>query len=468
MGESKGPIAALFPLIPRCLLLNMGRTWTYNEVLLPGQREPLGVLQTLIESRLFSEYGIYESEEGVRFAGNRAIAVSVDRQQVMLQGLKEDQCFPVDDPFKQVEQALALIPLERWTAYGYVSFDCVRYYYPYEKAIAGPLLYFFVPATEVIIRPDEILVRTLESPEPICKLLQQSGALRPQRWTTPEWVTDQNQYQTQVETLQAAIHRGELHKAILSRSVQLKGNLDVLGTYILGHQQNQAIRSYGLHLPGVHLPSGVEVRTVGFSPEILMQLSHHPLKGRMLRTNPVAGTRPRGETPEADELLKRELFADAKEVKEHALSIWLVQDEMQKVCTPGTVQVVDFMQVKQYRWVQHLSSQVQGQLCENQSLWDALKVLFPGVTVSGIEKDVAIAWIDRLETEPRGIYAGAIGWINSQEEADLAIPIRSAYQYGERVYLNAGAGIMAESIAQNEYIESVNKMNTMLTNLVLE
>lgn len=461
MGESKGPIAALFPLIPRCLLQNMGRTWTYNEVLLPGQREPLGVLQTLIESRLFSEYGVYQSGEVVRFAGNRAIAVSVDLQQVTLQGLVEDRYFPVDDPFKQVEQALASMPLEQWTAYGYVSFDCVRYYYPYRKAIASPLLYFFVPATEVIIQPDRILVRTLDSPEPVCTLLQESGGLKPQRSTTPELeFSDRDRYQTQVEALQGAIHQGELHKAILSRSVKLKGNLDVLGTYILGNQQHQALRSYGLHLPGI--------RTVGFSPEILMQLSHDRLKGRNLMTNPVAGTRPRGDTPEADERLKRQLFADAKEVKEHALSIWLVQDEMQKVCTPGTVKVVDFMQVKQYQWVQHLSSQVQGQLRSNQSLWDALKVLFPGVTVSGIEKEVAIAWIDRLETEPRGIYAGAIGWINSQEEVDLAIPIRSAYQYGEWIYLNAGAGIMAESIAENEYIESVNKMNTMLTNLVLE
>lgn len=461
MGQSKGPIAAMFPLNPHCLLPNMGRTWTYNEVLLPGQREPLGVLQTLIESRLFSEYGVYQSEEELRFAGNRAICVSVDLQQVTLQGLVKDRYFPVDDPLKQVEQMLASIPLDDWTAYGYVSFDLVRYYYPYQKAIAGPLLYFFVPATEVRIRPDEILVRTLESPEAVCKVLQKSQDLRTQSCPTPEWVfTDQNHYQTQVETLQKAIHQGELHKAILSRSVKLKGNLDILGTYILGNQQNQAIRSYGLQLPGV--------RTVGFSPEILMQLSHHPLKGRRLITNPVAGTRPRGETLEADEQLKRQLFADAKEVKEHALSIWLVQDEMQQVCTPGTVQVVDFMQVKQYRWVQHLSSRVQGELAQDRSLWDALKVLFPGVTVSGIDKEVAIAWIDRLENEPRGIYAGAIGWINSQEEADLAIPIRSAYQYGEWIYLNAGAGIMAESIAHNEYIESMNKMNTMLTNLVLE
>lgn len=126
------------------------------------------------------------------------------------------------------------------------------------------------------------------------------------------------------------------------------------------------------------------------------------------------------------------------------------------------------MQVKQYRYVQHLSSRVGGQLKPGKTLWDGLKVLFPGITVSGIDKCRALEWIDCLEAEPRGLYARGIGWINSQGTADLAIAIRSAYQYDDFIYFNAGAGIVAESVPQNEYLESVNKMNTMLTNLVLK
>lgn len=94
-------------------------------------------------------------------------------------------------------------------------------------------------------------------------------------------------------------------------------------------------------------------------------------------------------------------------------------------------------------------------------------MLFPGITVSGINKRSALEWIDRLEDEPRGIYAGAIGWVNSKGESDLAIAIRSVYQYGNLVHLNAGAGIIAESVPEKEYVESVNKMNTMLSNLVM-
>jgi salicylate synthetase len=111
---------------------------------------------------------------------------------------------------------------------------------------------------------------------------------------------------------------------------------------------------------------------------------------------------------------------------------------------------------------------VGGELQPGKTLWDALKVLFPGITVSGINKQGALEWIDRLETEPRGLYAGGIGWINSQGTADLAIAIRSAYQYDDTIHFNAGAGIVAESVPESEYLESVNKMNTMLTNLVLK
>ena len=118
--------------------------------------------------------------------------------------------------------------------------------------------------------------------------------------------------------------------------------------------------------------------------------------------------------------------------------------------------------------MQHLSSRVGGQLKAGNSSWDALKVLFPGITVSGINKVQAMKWIDRLEDEPRGIYAGGIGWIDSSGAADLAIAIRSVYQYGDSICLNAGAGIVAESVPDKEYIESVNKMNTMLTNLVFK
>lgn len=430
---------------------------TYEEMFVPAHKQPLILLQNLLDAKLFSNYVMYQSENEVRIAGNALAEVSVSTQAVSFRSQDQTRLEPISDPLKQVESALASLPIENWTAYGYVSFDIARFYYSYSKAIQQPLLYFFVPETELYITPKGVRIRSIKSLAKVREALFFDGQLKDYVPTLPVIdFADKEQYQNQVDAVIQAIQSGQLHKAIISRAVKVKGNMDVLGTYAVGMRSNNWARSYCLRVG--------DVSAVGFSPEILMEVSANGL----VVTNPLAGTRPRAKNLEEDALLKNELFTDAKEVKEHALSIWLAQSEMLSVCLPETVQIFDFMQVKQYRCVQHLSSRVGGQLRPGKTLWDALKVLFPGITVSGIDKARALEWIDRLEDEPRGIYAGGIGWVNSAGAADLAIAIRSAYQYGDCIYLNAGAGIVAESVPQKEYIESVNKMNTMLTNLVLE
>ena len=430
---------------------------TYHEMFLPGQRDPLLLLQNLLQAGIFSDYVMYENENEVRIAGNALAEVLVSEQAVESKCLGQHRSEPVTDPIKQVESAFASLPIENWTAYGYVGFDISRFYYPYSKGIDQPLLYFLVPETELYITTKGVHIRSIKSPARVQEALSADGHLK-EYVATPPVVdfTDNEEYQGRVDALIKAIERGELHKAIISRCVKVEGEMDVLGTYALGSKSNNSARSYCMRVG--------EVSAVGFSPEILMEVS----ADGFVVTNPLAGTRPRGSNSEEDARLNNELFTDAKEVKEHALSVWLAQSEIASVCLPETVQIFDFMQVKQYRCVQHLSSRVGGQLKPGKTLWDALKVLFPGITVSGIDKTRALEWIDRLEDEPRGIYAGGIGWVDSNGASDLAIAIRSAYQYGDHVCLNAGAGIVAESVPQNEYIESVNKMNIMLTNLVLK
>jgi salicylate synthetase len=429
----------------------------YHELFVPVQRDPQSLLQNLLDIGLFSTYMLYHSENEVRIAGNALYTISVSSEAVSCHSKGQTQSQPVTDPLKQVESVLASLPIEDWTAYGYVGFDLARFYSPYNKAIQQPLLHFLIPETELHVSPKGIRIRSVKSLTKILEALSLDRPLKGYIATPPEInFNDQEHYQAQVGKLIQAIQTEQLHKAIIARSVKVTGRMDVLGTYCLGTENNNAVRSYCFQFE--------DVSAVGFSPEILMTVD----TDRFVITNPLAGTRPRADNLEQDEQFNRELFTDAKEVKEHALSIWLAQDEMSEFCLPHTVRVFDFMQVKQYRWVQHLSSRVGGQLQPGKTLWDALKVLFPGITVSGINKQRALEWIDRLEQEPRGIYAGGIGWVNSQGRADLAIAIRSAYQYGDAVYLNAGAGIVAESIPQNEYLESVNKMNTMLTNLVLK
>lgn len=429
----------------------------YHELFLPTPKDPQSLLQNLLDIGLFSNYMLYQSDRETRIAGNALANIAVSAETVTCNYMGQSQSYPVTDPLKQVEAVLGSLPIENWTAYGYVGFDITRFYSPYNKAIEQPLLQFFIPETELHITEKGIRIRSVK---PLMKIIEALAIDSPLRsyTATPPVVdfADREHYQTQVRKLIQAIQEGKLHKAILARSVKVKGEMDLLGTYCLGSQSNNSARSYCLHMDNVS--------AVGFSPEILMTVD----RDRKVITNPLAGTRPRSQNLEEDQQLNGELFTDAKEVKEHALSVWLAQDEINSVCDSDTVRVFDFMEVKKYRCVQHLSSRVGGELKSDKTLWDALKVLFPGITVSGIDKQSALVWIDRLESEPRGLYAGGIGWVDSQGTADLAIAIRSAYQYDDCIYFNAGAGIVSESVPETEYLESVNKMNTMLTNLVLK
>ncbi len=429
----------------------------YRETFVSGKRNAVVVLQNFLQAGIFSNYVMYEKDNEVRIAGNELARVSVSKTAVCLEGIGKSSSQPASDPFKQVGELLGSLPLKNWIAYGYVAFDMAGFYSSYSKAIQQPLLYFLVPETELRFTAEGVHVKSTSSLAQIRELLSIDGKL-------PDYVpvsldedcTDCENYSHRIERLIEAIQKDELHKAIISRPKKLIGNLDVLGTYAVGAKANNSARSYCLNIG--------EVRAVGFSPEILMKV----YKDGFVVTNPLAATRPRGRSSEEDARFNNELFTDAKEVKEHALSIWLAQNELASLCLPETVRIFNFMEVKKYRCVQHLSSRAGGQLKPGNRSWDALKVLFPGITVSGIDKQKALDWIDRLEDEPRGIYAGGIGWFDSNGEADLAIAIRSVYQYGHEIYLNAGAGIVAESVPRNEYIESVNKMNTMLTNLVLQ
>ncbi|YAF94026.1 MAG: anthranilate synthase component I family protein [Nodularia sp. CChRGM 3473] len=429
----------------------------YQEIFISGKRNPIVVLQNLLQSGMFSQYMMYAGENEVRIAGNELAKISVSQDAISMKYVNDIYSELVTDPFKQVDKLLSYLPIRNWTAYGYIGFDIVRFYSSYSKAIQQPLLYFFIPETELRLTEEGIYLRSIKSLDRIQKVLSIDSQL-PNYLPVSIEVNDADReiYQNRIATLIKAIQKSELNKAIIARSLKITGDLDVLGTYVVGSQINNSARSYCLNIK--------DVQAVGFSPEILMQVC----RDGSVVTNPLAGTRPRGENPEQDLRLNDELFTDAKEVKEHSLSVWLAQTEMASLCLPGSIQVFNFMEVKKYRCVQHLSSRVSGQIKPGNTLWDALKVLFPGITVSGIDKEKALEWIERLEDEPRGIYAGAMGWVDSNGTADLAIAIRSVYQYGTNIYLNAGAGIVAESVPETEYMESVNKMNTMLTNLVLK
>jgi salicylate synthetase len=428
---------------------------TYQTAFVSGQKNYIALLANIIQKGIWPDYVLYEAKDEIRIALGSLARLELSNESLYLHYGNQVQVEATHDPFKHAEHLLSRLPIQDWTAYGYVTFDTVGYYLPYTKKIEEPLMTFVIPETELRLTNDGIFIRTAGDLDAIQILVNEEISIPAFEASHVSIEGNRDWYEERVDLLRHKIQEKYLHKGILSRSVTVPGKLDILGTYVVGAKMNSRARSYCFALGSV--------RGVGFSPETLLEAE----RSGWVLTNPLAGTRPRGGTPEDDTVLFNELFEDAKEVKEHAISIWHAQTEIASVCTPKSVRVFDFLNVKKYRCVQHLSSQVGGKLQTNKSTWDALQVLFPGITVSGVEKTAALAWINQLEEEPRGIYAGAVGWIDAYGAADFAIAIRSVYQYHERICLNAGAGIMAESDPQKEYIESVNKMNTMLHTLVL-
>ena len=191
---------------------------------------------------------------------------------------------------------------------------------------------------------------------------------------------------------------------------------------------------------------------IGSSPEELVKLS-----GRVCSTCPIAGTRPRGETPEADAALERELVGDEKENAEHVMLVDLGRNDLGRVCETGSVKVDSLAHVERYSHVMHLVSDVSGTLAEGKDGFDLLRAAFPAGTLTGAPKIRAMELIAKYEKSPRGIYGGAAGYFSFAGDMDFAIVIRTMVLDGSRLTMRAGAGIVADSDPVKEYNETVNK-----------
>jgi anthranilate synthase component 1 len=179
-------------------------------------------------------------------------------------------------------------------------------------------------------------------------------------------------------------------------------------------------------------------------------------------TRPIAGTRWRGATPEDDAALAVELLADDKERAEHLMLVDLGRNDLGRVCTPGTVEVVDFMSVERYSHVMHLVSTVVGQLAVGVTAFDVLRATFPAGTLTGAPKVRAMELIDHLEPTRRGLYGGSVGYLDFAGDMDMAIAIRTALIRDGRAFVQAGGGVVADSVPEREYDESVNKATAVL------
>jgi anthranilate synthase component 1 len=303
----------------------------------------------------------------------------------------------------------------------------------YERACAR------IDAIVAALRAPRRALPPLEPPVPG----ERSSAVPPSSFTRED-------YHAAVERVKEYILAGDAFQVVLSqRFAEPAAGARPLDVYRALRVINPSPYMFHLEFP--------EARVTGASPETLVRLSD----GRV-EVRPIAGTRPRGATAAEDDRLAAELLADPKERAEHLMLIDLGRNDVGRVAAVGSVSVVEQMVIERFSHVMHMTSHVVGALAPGNSWLDVLRAAFPAGTLSGAPKIRAMEIIDELEPHQRGIYGGAVGYVSYTGNLDLAIAIRTLVSVGDTVYVQAGGGLVADSVPETEYEETVNKARAVL------
>jgi len=342
--------------------------------------------------------------------------------------------------------------------------------------VATPLL---GPDHDAGVRYDELVAEAGRVEELIADAADLSTGGFDQRAAT---AGPQDEYEAAVRSAKESVLDGDIYQGVISRKRELYGDVDPLGLY-------DALRSINPS-PYMYLLDHDELTVVGASPETLVSVD-----GDRVMVNPIAGTCPRGNSPVEDRRLAGEMLADGKERAEHTMLVDLGRNDVRRVAEPGSVRVEEFMNVLKYSHVQHIESTVTGTLAAASDAFDAVRATFPAGTLSGAPKIRAMEIIADLELAPRGLYGGGVGYVSWNGDADFAIVIRSATIEGDqplpadtettdsddpttdpskaadtavdadtadRITVQAGAGIVADSVPAREYDETENKMRGVI------
>ncbi|MCP3980698.1 MAG: anthranilate synthase component I [bacterium] len=445
---------------------------------LRARAEPLLVYQQLYAGE---RYGfLYESleEHGTQgrysFLGGRPQVVFRSKgEKIFVQDgetLHETTGNPLHVLRGLVESGRHALPVSTFPggAVGYLGYDVVRFFAPVPDDnpddLDLPDSHFVFPQDVLIFdhrdevahlmiygddaeaRADEIeaMLGSLEAAPPRAQPDAGPGdAVEIRSNMTPE------EFEAAVVKAKEYIRAGDVYQVVLSQRFEFPLAAPALNLYAALRRTNPSPYMYFLNLDGTEI--------CGSSPEILVKLT-----GRRVVTRPLAGTRPRGATPDEDRALADELRADPKECAEHVMLVDLSRNDIGRDCRVGSVSVDRYLEVERYSRVMHLTSDVTGKLRDDRDAFDLFGSTFPAGTVSGAPKIRAMQIIDELEPVRRGPYAGAIGYFSYLGDMDLCIAIRTIVARGNRGYLQAGAGIVADSVPQREYEETLNKARAVV------
>ena len=369
-----------------------------------------------------------------------------------------------NDPFKLIEEQLQPYANHmvdfRFVggALGYISYDAIRYI---EKLPNQKLDDLKFPDVEMGIFEDGFVFdhtqnqayyyfRSENRLKEIQELLNEPAiAEEPFAYTQPVVNTTKENFEKTVEKAKQYVTAGDIFQVVLSKRFQFQYTGSLLTFYKSLRQINPS--------PYMFYYKSDKRQIVGASPEMLVRVDN-----RKVVTFPIAGTTPVTANPEENLRLGKELLKDQKECAEHVMLVDLARNDLGRISKYGSVTVPEFMQVHQFSHVQHIVSQVIGDLKDGLESFDALKAVFPAGTVSGAPKVRAMEIIEELEPSRRGPYAGAVGYFSCNGNSDFAITIRTLFSEGNQAYIQAGAGIVADSIPEKEWFETDYKAKALM------
>jgi len=423
--------------------------------------DPAQVCAAWAATGRFADYVVYERDGRWTFAADavaRIILTGTDVSDVTedtttsRRWVDEPGARPVD----ALAEAVAALPMADWQLYGWVGFDFAAGHHGLGSRVADDtvLAHVIVPRVELTVSPDGVgggvEIGGVGLDDDLLAVAKAAADIAEAngRRETPHIDIDSDpyDYRGQVAAAVSEIAAGDYQKVIMSRHVDIPFAVDMPATYARARVANNPMRSYLVSLGGIE--------TAGFSPELVVSVT---ADGQVL-TEPLAGTRPLGRSPEEDAAAREELLNDGKEITEHAVSVRACFEEIESIAEPGSTAVTEFMAIRERGHVQHLASTVRGTLRQDAGPWVSLSVLFPSITASGIPKAPALDAIYRLEPKPRSLYSGAIMTASSAGELEAALVLRSVYAQDGQAWLRSGAGVVEPSRPDREFEETCEKL----------